>query len=190
MAEASAIGRRLKRALDNLEKTQNWLSVRLRDHGIRGSGYASVRTYVRGEVRPGLEFIRAAADALGVREAWLERGEGDMTSSAEELGRFKDLLLMEQFRNQDPPGVESLPSDLPSAVRNVLLGLMYEVSAEEEGEGESARIGSRIADLFEAPFGWDGFRERDDLSVHELMTYTHAFVAAVRPILRTLGSPT
>jgi hypothetical protein len=136
-----------------------------------------------------LEFVRSAADALGVQEEWLESGEGEMTSSDEELGQFKDLLLMKQFRQQDPPGVESLPADLPSGVRNVLLGLAYEISAENEEE-ESAHIVSRIANLFEGPFGGEGFLERNELSVHELMTYTHAFVAAVRPVLRTLRSPT
>jgi hypothetical protein len=190
VGEHSAISRRLKTSLAAANKTPYWLHVCLRDEGIRGSGYASVRSYVRGEVRPGLEFVRSAADALGVQEEWLESGEGEMTSSDEELGQFKDLLLMKQFRQQNPPGVESLPADLPSGVRNVLLGLAYEVSTENEEEEESAHIVSTIANLFEGPFGARGFLQRDELSVHELMTYTHAFVAAVRPVLRTLRSPT
>lgn len=56
----------------------------LQERGARGSAYASVHSYVKGEAIPSLEFVETAADVLGVRPEWLGFGRGEPTEEQEE----------------------------------------------------------------------------------------------------------
>ena len=49
------------------------------EEGARGVSYASVYEYVEGKMEPPISFLRAAANVLHVRTAWLAFGEEPMT---------------------------------------------------------------------------------------------------------------
>lgn len=76
-----SIANRLESTLSKRGKSRHWLHKRLHDMSpsVRGSAYASVRSYCRGEKAPPLEFLVAAAEALKVRLEWLREGEGEPT---------------------------------------------------------------------------------------------------------------
>lgn len=58
---------------------------------IPGVTLPSIQSYVRTEdpVEPSLDFLRAAADLLGVRFAWLVAGEGEMTTAEERVSELE-----------------------------------------------------------------------------------------------------
>lgn len=86
----STIGERLSAAIERMPPKGRQRGVRLfqremeeRREELRGVGlelwgtsYPSIWSYLKGRTTPPTEFIREAANVLGVREAWLARGEG------------------------------------------------------------------------------------------------------------------
>lgn len=52
---------------------------------LLGVSYPSINSYLNGETVPSIEFLREAADLLGVQFVWLVTGEGDRTRSEEML---------------------------------------------------------------------------------------------------------
>jgi transcriptional regulator with XRE-family HTH domain len=44
---------------------------------VPGSSRTMIHQYIAGKVEPSLAFVSAAAEILGVREAWLAFGEGE-----------------------------------------------------------------------------------------------------------------
>ena len=99
-----SIADRLERALAMKGKTRHWLHKQLHDvtPPVRGSAYASVRSYCRGEKPPPLEFLEAAADVLKVRLEWLREGEGEPTEWDAQL------RLLEGEATTGEPALESL----------------------------------------------------------------------------------
>ncbi len=82
------ISERLQDELDRLRWDIQTLRHRVSDLSeeaegkVRGVGYSSVYGYVKGAVPdPPLSFLRLAAEALGVREAWLAFGDGERSES-------------------------------------------------------------------------------------------------------------
>ena len=77
---------RLNEALSEAGKSRHALHKELKAEGVRGSAYASVRSYCEGDLEPPLEFVLAAAKALDL----------DFIPIAQEQ---YDIILARQYRN-------------------------------------------------------------------------------------------
>lgn len=96
------VAQRFKQALQDSRKSIRWLHRTLKNDGVRGASYASVHSYLKARTEPPLDFLTAAAKALGVRPEWLIAGEGAPTRAAlnieswvdpwEEIGTRRGLL--------------------------------------------------------------------------------------------------
>ena len=82
------ISERLQEELDRLHWDIQTLKNRVSDLSeeaegkVRGVGYSSVYGYVKGAIPdPPLSFLRLAAEALGVREAWLAFEDGERSEA-------------------------------------------------------------------------------------------------------------
>jgi hypothetical protein len=92
---------RLEEALQRSGLSILQLQVRLRERGVTGASYGSIYAYFKGSVDKGppLEFLRAAADILGVREEWLILGNGGPTADEDTI-RETETALMESNQTQ------------------------------------------------------------------------------------------
>lgn len=81
--------------------------------GLRGSSYGSVRNYWHGRAEPSLEFLMAAAEAMGVSESWLAHGQGHMTDAREEVAGLSFEAIEESKREE----AAAFYSDLLRAMR-------------------------------------------------------------------------
>ncbi len=72
-------GERLRRELEKRKMSVKRFQETLHEKKVRGSAYSSVWSWLNDDKNPPLEFIRAAAKLLGVREQWLETGDGPRT---------------------------------------------------------------------------------------------------------------
>lgn len=68
---------RMDQALKLRGRSAYWLQQRLQEKEVTGSSSGSVSRYMRGEITPPLEFLKATAQALSVFEPWLISGYGD-----------------------------------------------------------------------------------------------------------------
>lgn len=77
-------GERLRDAVDRWGSIRQFADV-LKERGLSGKGATRtmIHRYLNDESVPPLEFIRMAATVLGVREEWLETGEGARTTAGE-----------------------------------------------------------------------------------------------------------
>lgn len=82
------IGGRLEHALDG--RSIQWLANEMTARAVKGSGYASVYRYVKGEVVPALGWLEVAAVVLGAEYAWLVVGDTDERRSGLERRRVAD----------------------------------------------------------------------------------------------------
>lgn len=80
------IGERLRSAIEA------WRDGSIRDFqremarsGARGSSYATIHSYLADRTRPSEEFLRAAAELLGVRFEWLRDGAGAPAEREQEI---------------------------------------------------------------------------------------------------------
>ena len=106
MPAVQEVSARLRDALKRKGKSITWLQKAIKGKSDRGKSYASVHAYTTGHTskdeplrtEPPLEFLRAAAGALGVPEAWLITGYGprDLTQGILEQ-------QWEDRRQQDAP---------------------------------------------------------------------------------------
>ncbi len=78
----ASVSTRLRRALGHADMTIRRLQMAIPE-SVKGHSYASVHSYVKRDVDPPLEFLRAAAKVLDVRESWLVSGQGEMTETEE-----------------------------------------------------------------------------------------------------------
>jgi transcriptional regulator with XRE-family HTH domain len=62
---------------------------------VGGTSYPAVHRYLKGEVTPSIEFLTAAAQLLGVREAWLMTGQGQSTEEEDRAGGADELRSAE-----------------------------------------------------------------------------------------------
>src|SRR5690554_2618881 len=79
-------GERLRKALALAGIGVREFQRRMEARGVKGSSYANLHRYLSGE-EPSLDFIRHAADVLGVRAAWLALDDGAPTVEEEEARR-------------------------------------------------------------------------------------------------------
>ncbi len=123
-----AIQERLRRALDEQGYTIRKLHLTLKERDVPGSkSYASVHGYLQGGTMPGLEFLEAAANELGVRLAWLVAGEGEMTAQEQGLEKHRPLeqdLLALCARY---PWLEALPRSLKRRFRDLWIDYTLQV---------------------------------------------------------------
>jgi hypothetical protein len=85
MSDVQTVAGRLQKATEDSRRSIRSLQQELHTQGVRGSSYASVHSYFKGPTEPPLHFLRSAAKALGVREAWLATGEGEQTETAQQI---------------------------------------------------------------------------------------------------------
>lgn len=118
-ARGTPLGMRLREAVERQGSIRSFQS-KMKEHGVRGSSYQMVHSYLAGDREPSLEFVRAAAVLLDVRETWLLTGSGPMTSLEDSvlyalqdrLGRGDDeSVTAEVFRMGLSSGVEALLAD-------------------------------------------------------------------------------
>lgn len=69
----------------------------LNELGIRGASRPSIYSYVRGDVTPSDEFLRATAAITGVRLVWLKYGHGEVTAEAQENAEIQARIAAEQW---------------------------------------------------------------------------------------------
>lgn len=109
MAQRTTLGERLRRAIDRQPPEGRSRGIGLlisKIKGVTGATYPSIASYLEDDVKPPLEFLEAAATALGVRLAWLAFGEGEMTKAEQDL-------LGDETDQADGP----LSADLMNALR-------------------------------------------------------------------------
>ena len=89
---------RLERAVKDWKQAEPGRSIMgfhriLAEQKVRGSSYAMIHHYLRGEWEPSLEFLVAAADVLGVRWEWLTRGQGAQTAAEAAMPASRTVSL-------------------------------------------------------------------------------------------------
>lgn len=65
-----------------------------------GTSLSSIQTYVNGQLTPTLGFLKAAAEVLAVREAWLISGDGHRTEEEKLAGGNSGLALIGDARTR------------------------------------------------------------------------------------------
>ena len=83
-------GERLRTELKSQDVSIRAFHFKLHEQKVRGSSYSSVRSYIDDTAKPPLEFIRAAAEFLNVREAYLESGEPPRTDAEAQVRAIGD----------------------------------------------------------------------------------------------------
>ncbi len=83
---SDSLSKRLKKALEDWKRGGAGRSISsfhriLAERQVPGSSYAMVHRYLRGQWKPSLGFLEAAAEVLGVRKEWLTYGEGPRTAA-------------------------------------------------------------------------------------------------------------
>ena len=83
---SESLSDRLNQALQDWKRGEAGRSVSsfhriLAERQVPGSSYAMVHRYLRGQWKPSLGFLEAAAEVLGVRQQWLTYGEGPHTAA-------------------------------------------------------------------------------------------------------------
>ena len=86
---------RLEKARKEANRSIRSLQQALHDKKVPvpGSSYANVHAYFKGRTRPTLEFIKAAAEELGVKPEWLAFGNGWMTEREQREAEAAAALL-------------------------------------------------------------------------------------------------
>ena len=119
----------------------------LQERGVRGSTYASVHSYVRGDATPGLEFVETAADVLGVRPEWLAFERGRPTQAEQDAADVVDAV--------------------DRSSRNPLLDLAFSGLSEEEAarhKWKQRAMRRFIAKIGDGPTGVGPWTDRDNLT--------------------------
>ena len=93
-----SLSERLKRAIEDWKRAERGRSIMgfhriLAEQKVRGSSYAMIHHYLRGEWEPGMAFLVAAADVLDVRQQWLVSGEGAQTVADAAMPRTAGVSL-------------------------------------------------------------------------------------------------
>lgn len=117
--------------------------MRERFPNVPGTSRAMLQQYLSGAVEPPLAFLRAAADLLNVRPAWLGFGEAPMIAEvSEEDAARADNLLDDMLPAWD---------ELPDAVRQGMIELADQLRYVDAVEGGPDEGVARLADAVLAP---------------------------------------
>jgi transcriptional regulator with XRE-family HTH domain len=126
----------------------------------RGGSYGSLVRYLKDEgARPGLDFIYAAADALGVRREWLLDGQGEMTEAEQvaaavleaDEGRKKGMTVFPLGATPDLPRFGEMTDRGKGYVRQ--LWSWYAYASSEGVVGAPATAQETAAAITEALAG-------------------------------------
>lgn len=162
--------RRLKQALREQGKSVRWLQRTLADQKVRGSSYRSVYNYLQGQTPPPVGFLRATADALKVRAAWLITGDGAPTEAAvrietliepwEEMGTAtgKRLQKARELLLKSIPRFEGLPRVVRAAFEDALVRYVEGGQTGNVTDQQLAKFAARLWELLRRPFRVRGFR--------------------------------
>jgi hypothetical protein len=118
------IGERLRWAINRMPPEGRRRGVALLIHkldGVRGATYPSINAYLSNETDPPLEFLDAAAPALGVDKAWLAFGPPHQPTGAHaKAATATEAVSVPDFRDTLAPGL----------VRAVLMGVGFPAVGE------------------------------------------------------------
>ena len=176
------ISERIEGELDRLHWDIQTLKNRVSDLSeeaegkVRGVGYSSVYGYVKGDIPdPPLSFLKVAAKALGVREAWLAFGDGERSGS---VAAVRDTLdsLSEDAAFQLVPLSED-PKVVIHAFHGAFRRLVVAVEARPTPE-QVTRLAELLVQLVKKPY-WQlrhnlpgGPRQTEDYYVAALHALT------------------
>lgn len=74
----------------------------MQQRGVAASTYPTIDTYLKGDSSPRLDFVREAAELLGVRAAWLAFEDGGKTEEEEKARQNVQTGIGEPIRASTP----------------------------------------------------------------------------------------
>ena len=153
---------------------------------VRGSSYATIYSYLRGDTQPSRDFLEAAADVLGVRLRWLRFGEGEPTGEEEVAGQ----ALLEDAVADFEGAVEEvfLPNQLSGWARGAIWEawkyyrpFLSEQTDAVHQEADSRSTARRVVEAIAAPLGTLGI-EPAGLRRRDLNNYVTAACQALMAV--------
>jgi transcriptional regulator with XRE-family HTH domain len=156
----------------------------------RGSSYAMIHRYMSGEHEPGLDFIKAAAEVLNVRETWLATGDGAMTVAEQQVeeslrtggATFETQALKDAWAAMEAewPALEAAPESVQSTMMIAWVsGGRYGRTPEDQVEAAT-----RAARAVRAPLHALGI-DRDDLTISDEVQYILGMTSVLMAIQGT-----
>lgn len=131
------------------------LISKLQNRGSPGASYPSIGSYVKDEVRPPLDFISAASEALSVRPSWLAFGEGAPTE-AEEAERLRRQLEQESEEAQEKldrvSDVFPMLEEASFAVKSIFLSYIGEATRLAEEFDHELDVNAYAGEVYTAAF--------------------------------------
>lgn len=162
---AETIGERLGRAIELQIGSVRMFQTRLQKKkpGLKGTSRTTIYAYLNSEKDPGLGFIQAAADVLGVREEWLANNDGPMTVEEEIRqaavtleGEPGDLFIGPDWMMDDIemefPGVRDSDFSGRRTLQEFVLDLVTWQWAERDGLPPEHRVQGIDIDEVHRPF--------------------------------------
>lgn len=161
---ANTVSERLQEALDRDGKSMRWLHTQLDERGAPNSSWGAVRSYVRGDQDPPLNFLEEAADVLGVRIEWLF-GSGERTPDEQRVAervqaQKKPRTVLLDRVAEEHPEVERLPEAVQGLFLDVLASYALgapdgnELVESEKGTDTLVELAGRLLFLLFLPLRW------------------------------------
>lgn len=181
------LGQRLRDAIENWGSIRSFASV-LRDKGLSGKGAtrAMVHRYLADESTPPLEFIRTAAEVLGVREEWLRDGRGERTAARQSAVESSYPVvpdIMAGFREVVPElsQLEPLDDFLVSSAFYRLAAIDDEAVRQSGAEVKVEELWRNYWTTIEKPLLWwsKHLGEPLDLDARDVAKYALAMIHAM-----------
>ncbi|MBI4539485.1 MAG: helix-turn-helix transcriptional regulator [Gemmatimonadetes bacterium] len=183
-----SVHRRLREAIDLRGVSVRAFHREMTGRRVAGSSYPTIHRYLSGRTSPSLEFLREAAQVLGVREAWLAAGEGGPTETEEAMRSAQSRLLGDDWEASFKEARGKLPhmSALQPHVQAAFLDTWgrYERFRRPllfvgtfPPELLSARLGEAMLDQIMAPFEQWGVHAI--VGSHEFNDYVMAALQAI-----------
>lgn len=188
-ASLEALSARLRAALGNRSIT--WLQEQLQVAGVEGSRYSNVQRYVAGNGKspPSPTWLRAAANVLGVRPAWLAFEDGHKFERVEQL-RAGAVAKGEAFGREILAALrKGLERDLPLDSLDPAWRFMGDYVTKVD---RAARIGPNVAqevgEAIVSPIKTLGFGPAD-FGQESYGHYVAAVAESLRFLIAGMGDP-
>ena len=178
MTDQTSIADRLRIGLRESRRSIRWLTQMVRERDVRGSSHSSVQSYVSGSANtdPPIEFLRAAAELLGVREAWLISGEGLATEEQEKI----------RLANLFDPKLQVTTVGIPRDVQSLYVDLIDALTLAVDGPVPMTLqplMSQQLVHLIHAPLGRCGLPAHGDMTDAALRSYIAAAITALAGIV-------
>ena len=167
--KTNTLGGRLRSAIDRQppegkSRGVGLLIKKLQEREAPGANYPSINSYLENRVEPPLAFLRAVADALGVRFTWLAVGQGAETEEAEQARSADESRARSRLDFYDRikgavPSLDKLGINVPAAFLEYMLknveardqaGFQFDLDGSEWEE-----LALSVWEYLMAPFdGW------------------------------------